>query len=603
MKLLNLFGANANLAVVARRYFWTAFVIAFLALAIGLLEGVGVSLLIPLLSTFADSFSAAKGGGVLGLIERFAEHYSRTQRLFVVGSVITAFVVLKCAFQAMANAFASWVEGRVGHDIRCALSDSLQAVGYPFFLLQEPARLVNILATESWKASDAVRVVLTRISAMATVLVFGVLLCLVSWRLSVMALVGGLIARIVQKRTDTAIRDLSNRVVSANQMLADRMLFAVYGARIIRLFNCQRTENARFETSSDDVRRAILKGQRLYGTQGPLLEAMHGLLILIVVLAAVFTGVSLPVLAAFLVLMNRVQPHLRVLEQSSASLASAAGSFKEVEWLLTARASSPAPTGHISFERLRNGIQFDKVTFEYGDRGEPVLMEASFELRQGRSTALIGASGAGKSTVINLICRLLEPVSGTIKVDGQPLSRVKISDWLNAIAVAGQDIDLIDGTIAENISYGRPQTERAKIQRAVRAAGADFVDDLPQGLETLVGPRGLSLSGGERQRIGIARALVREPDILILDEATNAIDHETESGIIKALQELSRSMTIIVVSHRPSTLAFCDDVVMLNRGRVIEAGPFSSVFAYGTMQAATAANARRDSSSGLDENE
>ncbi|HLZ08402.1 MAG TPA: ATP-binding cassette domain-containing protein, partial [Chloroflexota bacterium] len=227
-------------------------------------------------------------------------------------------------------------------------------------------------------------------------------------------------------------------------------------------------------------------------------------------------------------------------------------------------------------------------TFEYGDRGEPALIDASFELRCGRATAMIGASGAGKSTVINLICRLLEPVSGTIKVDGQPLSRIKISDWLNAIAIAGQDIDLIDGTIAENISYGRPNTERTKIERAARSAGADFVNDLPQGLETLVGPRGLSLSGGERQRIGIARALARDPDILILDEAMNAIDHETETGIIKVLKELPKSMTIIVISHKPSTLAFCDDAVVFNRGRVVETGSLSTVSGYGAMKAGTA---------------
>ncbi len=581
MKPLNLFGSNSNLAALSRRYLWTAFVVTFLALSIGLLEGIGVSLLIPLLSTFTGSFSAARGGGTLGLIQRFAEGYSRNERLLIVSSVIFVFVLLKSALQVLANAFAAWVEGRVGQDIRCALSDSLHSVGYSFFLVQEPARLVNILATESWKASDAVRILLNR-------LVFSVLLLLVSWRLSLMVLAGGFIARWVQQRTDARIRELSNATVSANQLLADQMLFTIFGSRIIRLFHSQQAEHSRFETVSDGVRRSILKGERVYGTQGPLLEAMHGVLFLVVLLTAVFTGVSLPVLAAFLVLMNRVQPHLRLLEQSAASLASAAGPFNEVEWLLKMRDNPPAPRGELAFTGLRNGIEFDKVTFEYGDRGEPVLMDASFELRRGRSTALIGASGAGKSTVINLICRLLEPVSGMIKVDGQPLSRIKISDWLNAIAIAGQDIDLIDGTIAENISYGRPNTERTKMERAARSAGAGFVNDLPQGLETLVGPRGLSLSAGERQRIGIARALAREPDILILDEATNAIDHETETGIIKALQQLPKSMTIIVISHRPGTIAFCDDAVVLNRGRVVETGPLSSVFSYRTMEAGIA---------------
>jgi ABC-type multidrug transport system fused ATPase/permease subunit len=132
------------------------------------------------------------------------------------------------------------------------------------------------------------------------------------------------------------------------------------------------------------------------------------------------------------------------------------------------------------------------------------------------------------------------------------------------------------------------------IERAARSAGASFINDLPQGLETLVGPRGLSLSGGERQRIGIARALAREPDILILDEATNAIDRETEAGIIKALQNLPESTTIIVISHRPGTLAFCDDAVVLSRGRVVETGPLSSILSHRTMEDGTARDTQND---------
>jgi subfamily B ATP-binding cassette protein MsbA len=163
-------------------------------------------------------------------------------------------------------------------------------------------------------------------------------------------------------------------------------------------------------------------------------------------------------------------------------------------------------------------------------------------------------------------------VSGTIKIGDLPLSDIKIADWLDRVAVAGQDIDLIDGTIAENIAYGRPDTSVAKIRDAAQAAHASFIDQLPQGLATLVGPRGLSLSGGQRQRIGIARALVRDPELLILDEATNAVDHETENGILDTLHRKRKEMTIVVVSHRMSTLAVCDDAVVFQGGRVVRAG-------------------------------
>ncbi|HVJ09356.1 MAG TPA: ABC transporter ATP-binding protein [Acidisarcina sp.] len=587
MKPINLFGENKHLAALVRRYFWTASVVTFLAMVIGVLEGFGVSLLIPLLSTFGNSFIPSKGGvGALAFLGRFAQGYGRNERLLIVSAVILSCLLLKSALQVVSNTFASWVDGRVGHDIRCGLSARLQSVGYPFFLVQEPARLMNILGTESWKASDAVRLLLIRIGACAAALVFSVLLILVSWRLSIIVLAGGLIARYVQRRAESRLRELSKEKVSSNQVLADRMLFAIFGSRIIRLFNNQQAEHARFMASSDEVRRAILKSETLSNFQGPLLETMHGILFLAVVLIAVFNGMSLPVLIAFLVLMNRLQPHLRMVEHTGASFASAAGHFNEVEWLLDQK-DNPTPTGKLAFPGLHKGIKFNNVTFEYPDRNEPALMEATFELRSGRSTALIGESGAGKSTVINLLCRLLEPVSGTIEVDGQPLSSINISDWLNAIAIAGQDVDLIDGTIAENIAYSRPKTDRAKIERAARYAKADFIDDMPQGLDTFVGPRGLSLSGGQRQRIGIARALARDPEILILDEATNALDYETENGIIKSLQELSESMTIIVVSHRVNTLVFCDNGIVLSRGRVIESGPLPSILSDRFMQPGT----------------
>jgi subfamily B ATP-binding cassette protein MsbA len=302
---------------------------------------------------------------------------------------------------------------------------------------------------------------------------------------------------------------------------------------------------------------------------------MHGYLFVFVLLVAIFTGSSLPVLAAFLVLMNRLQPHLRILEQSASGFASASGHFNEVEWLLDPRDKPVAPHGEQAFDGLTGDIVFNDVTFDYGMRGEPAVSGACFTLVKGRATALIGPSGAGKSTVINLLCRLLEPVSGTITIGGQPLSCFKIADWLNRVAVAGQDIDLIDGTIAENIAYGRPDMSVAKIRDAAQAAHATFIDQLPQGLATLVGPRGLSLSGGQRQRIGIARALVREPDLLILDEATNAVDQETESGILDTLERKRKDMTIVVVSHRMTTLAVCDDAIVFQGGRVVKTGPLT----------------------------
>jgi ABC-type multidrug transport system fused ATPase/permease subunit len=573
---LNLFGDNANLSALARRYFWTVAIVTLLALIVGALEGTGVGLLIPLLSTFTNDLNTDRGG-VLGFIQRFGGAHSRNERVLIVCALILVCMLLKSAFQTVENRFASWTDGVVGHDIRCSMAQRLQDVGYAFFLVQDPARLLNILSSESWKATEAVRIVLNRFAEAASVLVFGAMLCLVSWKLTLLVFLGGLITRMLQKWGENRLRDLSKLTVSANQQLADRMLFVVFAARLIRLFNTLVYEQKLFEQASDRLRRTNLDVENLSGTLGPVLEAVHGVLFLAVLLIAVRTGIDLPVLAAFLVLMNRLQPHLRAFEQASAAFASCAAHFQEVEWLLDPLGKPPVPQGHLPFEGLREKIEFRKVTFEYYDRGEPALRDASFTLHRGRSTALIGNSGAGKSTLVSLLCRLTEPASGTITVDDQELTHIRLADWLNCIAVAGQDVDLIDASIAENISYGRARLPEAEIAEILKTAGATFVDELPHGLDTVVGSQGLSLSGGQRQRIGIARALARKPEILIFDEATNAVDSETEDSIIHNLKNLPFTTTLIVISHRRSTLTACDDAVVLDHGRVVNTGSVSSM--------------------------
>ena len=579
MKPVNVFRANRNLARLARHYYWTIGVVMLFAFAISLLEGLGVGLLIPLLSILTGDLPSNKGHGPVSLLNMFAAGHSRDARLGIIAGVIVGAVTLKATLQAVANTFASWVDGKIGQEIRYSLGQRLLSVSYPFFLTESTSRLFNIISTESWKASDAIRILLRQIAAAANVAMFCLLLFVVSRPLTLMVLVGGLFTRAIQKRMEHRLRTLSHRTVEENQVLHNRMLFLIFGARVIRVFNTQKKELENFGRSSDDVRRAILESERVSGTQGPLLEGLHGFLLVAVLLVAVFTGISVPILATYLVLMNRIQPHLRALEGSGAAFAAASAHFEEVEWLLDDLNKPSVRIGILPFAGLRDHIVFVNVTQDHGTRTSPALSNVSFALRRGHATALLGESGSGKSTIVNLLCRLLEPTSGDIKVDGALLRDICAEDWLSRIGIAGQDLDLFDGTIAENISYGRAETGTEEIEDAIRAAEADFVLDLPLGLSTLVGPNGLGLSGGQRQRIGLARALIRKPELLILDEATNALDQAKEKSILRTLRELRGSITILVVSHKPDTLAFCDEALLLHQGRLIDEGPAASVLA------------------------
>jgi subfamily B ATP-binding cassette protein MsbA len=284
-------------------------------------------------------------------------------------------------------------------------------------------------------------------------------------------------------------------------------------------------------------------------------------------------GGSIAILTAFLVLLYRSQPHLSALAQARVCVAARQGSLREVEWLLAqVPTRGPARRVHSTSLALDQPIEFRNVSYRYPN-GTSGLDNASFVLRPGSATALIGPSGSGKSTIVNLVCRLLQPGSGEILLGRDPVDTIELRDWLSRVALAGQDVELVTGSVAFNIAYSRPEASRDEIEAAARAASADdFIDKLPGGYEAAVGEGGISLSGGQRQRIGLARALLRRPDLLILDEATSAVDAMAEGDIMRLLSARSHFKTALVISHRRSTLAACTEGVVLETGRVIESG-------------------------------
>ena len=583
------FNARSLLGRIARRYAWSVPIVVVLSIVGSALEGAGIGLLIPLLTALLSPEAA---GGGLALINHWMGSLDPATRLILVAGMILILVVLKNIVFAVNQIFVAWIDGRAGHDIRCALAHRLLRVGYPFHLAEEPARLVNIIASEAWRASDAIRAVFSLVTAAASVTIFLALLVAVEWRLTLAVLVGLLLIRFTHARLIHRLGPMSIRVSQANAKLAERMLVSVLAMRLIRVFGQERREEGMFAQASEETRRAMFRMERASARIAPLQEVSLTALFMTILLGGTLsvTGMAIPVLVTFLVLLQRAQPHLRALEGSRIAIASAKGSLREVEWLLDPSGKPAPPSGGQPYPGLRHAINFREVEFRYGTRpgAGAVLEAATFELRAGRSTALIGPSGSGKSTIVNLLCRLLEPTSGVVQVDGHDLAAIEPAAWRARISLAGQDIELVDGTIAENISYGAPGLPQADIEAAACAAdAAAFIAALPDGYGSEVGNRGLNLSGGQRQRIGLARAIARRPDLLILDEATSAVDGVSEETIMRLLRESCEGMTVVVISHRASTLACCDDGVVIAGGRVVESGPLGRLAAYRRMVAAS----------------
>ncbi|WP_292234058.1 ABC transporter ATP-binding protein [Mesorhizobium sp.] len=551
-----------------------------LGLASAALEGFGIGLIIPLLGIIMGHGEATGMAGLSALLQKVGAGLGERERLIAISAAILGSILFKNLLAFANSVLTAHIYGKASQTIRGALAERLLTVGYPFFLRESPGRLLNIISNESWRASDAIQGMLGAIVSASAAAILLAFLLLLSWQMTLLVMLGLALVQAAHMALSAHLRAPSRGVAARNSALASRMLHLVHAGRLIRIFGQEAREKAAFEKASDGVRRAAFLLSNRQGALAPLTEVLHAVLFLAVVIGAWLAGLSFPLVAAFLILLYRLQPHVRALQMTWSQLQGLSGSLEEVTWLLDPAGKPTPPRGSRPFDGLGEKIAFEGVSFSYANEEQraAVLNAASFDIVSGRSTALIGRSGAGKTTIVNLLCRFVEPDGGKILVDGAPLGDIDPVAWRTRIALASQELELVDGTILDNITYGKDTASAEEARRAAELAEAHaFIETLPQGYDTIVGYRGVNLSAGQRQRIALARALLRDPDILILDEATNAVDGLSEAAIVETLKSRAGRRTTIVISHHHSTISFCDDLVILEHGRVRKQAPFAEM--------------------------
>jgi subfamily B ATP-binding cassette protein MsbA len=403
-----------------------------------------------------------------------------------------------------------------------------------------------------------------------------------SWRLTVVVAVGMLVVSGIIRLFTRGVRELGERVVRANSELAHRMVEGLDGMRVIRAYGREPHEQRRFDATSERLRRVILKTGYVEGAIHPVHEILVSGLLLTVLFATARTATDVSVLLVFVFVLYRLQPRVKDFEASRVRLAALASSVEEVRSVLDTHGDEKLRSGPTRHPGLGESIVFDCVTFRYHDDEEAALADASFTIPAGKTTAIVGPSGGGKSTVIKLILRFYDPTSGGVLTDGRLLRDFDVSSWRDQIALVSQDGFLFDATVRENIAYGKLDASDAEIVEAARQADAHaFIEQLPQKYNTILGHRGVRLSGGEQQRISLARAIVRSPRIFILDEATNALDSISESWIQETLERLRGGRTVVMIAHRLATIEQADQIVVLEKGRVRERGTLPELVAEG----------------------
>jgi subfamily B ATP-binding cassette protein MsbA len=348
--------------------------------------------------------------------------------------------------------------------------------------------------------------------------------------------------------------------------------------RLIRAYGEEQREATRFLNQAERYRKRVIRTQRFSSLTSPLTEVFSGLLVILIIWAGTrpgLVGLSGPLapeaIIVFLMAALKLTSPLKTIASFPASMAVTLASAERVfEFLDQPPADLDRPGEETA--RFEREIVFDQVSFRYGD-GDLVLSEVSFRLPRGKIVALVGPSGAGKTTVADLLPRFHDPTSGQILMDSIPLTRLTRRSLRALMGVVSQDTVLLNDTVHANIAYGTPGATPEQVEAAAKAANAaGFIATLPQGFATMLGERGTRLSGGQRQRIAIARALLRDPPILILDEATSALDTEAERLVQQAIERLMQHRTVLVIAHRLATVRDADEIVVLEGGRVVQRG-------------------------------
>ena len=527
------------------------------------------------LKVIVDSVLGQKPVDIPGF--SFANGWSRTELL---NAAVVAYVVI-ILIGALSDYFGTyWMDSsgvRMVADVREALFARLQRLSLRFHGEQRTGDLITRIVNDISRVQDMlVQWFSVLVPNVALLVGMTIVMFLIDWQFTLIALAVGPPLFLVVYRYKIRIKGASRRARKLEGILASRAGEVLGAVRLVQSFTREDFEDERFSRQSSSTAAANLEAARLQAQFSPLVDVIAGFgtaIVLFVGTHQVLAGrLSLGLLLVFMSYLNSLYKPMRQLSKlayvSSKGLASAERVTEVLEAepdVSDAPGAQPAPT-------LEGRVTFEGVEFAYVE-GQTVLREVELAAAAGETVALVGPTGAGKSTLAGLIPRFFDPQRGRVTVDGADVRTLQLHSLRAQIAIVPQEPIVFEGSIFDNIAYGRPEASEAEVLAASEAALVDeFVRRLPDTYDALVGERGASLSGGERQRISIARALVRQAPIVILDEPTSALDPRSERLLLEALENLLSARTAFVIAHRMTTIATADQVIVLDQGRIVERG-------------------------------
>jgi ATP-binding cassette, subfamily B, bacterial MsbA len=476
--------------------------------------------------------------------------------------------------------YMKWISEAVINDLRYDILAQLNRLSLEFFHRHRTGDLISRLNSDTKNFYFALNFgVGDLLKEPAAILGIAAVLFSMDWQLSLfltLLLPATLVPiSILSRKT----RQAGQGAIQAEVRQANTLIETIANVLTVKSYGLESLQEQRFRKFARHRFSHNMRANRAQELVNPIIETLSGILLSVLLLFILLTGRQLEDLAAFAVAVGLLYSPIKKLAAIGLRFQRAQFSLERLRDTRTAQPSVPEPAQPLPVPAHPRSLRFDNVHFAY-DPERPVLCGFSLDIPAGQTLGIAGESGAGKSSLLALAARFYDPVSGAVLLDGSDIRGFRSSDLRRHIALVTQHIELFDGTIAENIALGRPGASPAGIEDAARAADAHtFISTLPEGYDTPVGERGVRLSGGQRQRLAIARAFVRDAPLLLLDEATAALDARAEAEIQSALRRLMQGRTVLVVAHRLATLRGCHRIIFLREGTLAEEGSFDQLLA------------------------
>jgi subfamily B ATP-binding cassette protein MsbA len=498
---------------------------------------------------------------------------------------LVALFVLRGILTYVSSYAMSWVSNRVILDLRTALFQRLLRLPTAYYENTSGGALLSKIAYDvSGVNAAATNVLTTLVRDSLTAVVLLAYLFYLNWKLTLVTLVVVPAVALVIRLTSKRLRRMSTEAMRAMGEVTHVLDEAIECQRVVKVFGGHAYEEARFEHANQLLRGYNMRQAVAASLTSPMVQLFASIALAVIVAIAInqsdtTAAFTVGGFASFITAMLMLLSPLKHLSDVNAPLQRGLASADSVFELMDENAEVDA--GTLELPRARGQLRFENLGFTYPGGARAALERVDLAVAPGETVALVGQSGSGKSTLVSLLPRFYDPTRGRITLDGHDLRELRLSSLRSNIALVSQDVALFNDTVAANIAYGAMSgASRARIEEAARAAHAmEYIREMPQGFDTIIGENGVKLSGGQRQRLAIARALLKDAPVLILDEATSALDSESERYVQEALATLMQGRTTIVIAHRLSTVEHADRIVVLSRGLIAEVGSHAELLA------------------------